>query len=187
LDKTKQSYQQDLIFIAKAKKNPSEFSLLYNKYWEQIFYFIFKKIKNNDDTGDICQSAMLKAMMNIQKYEDRGFPFSAWLYRIASNEVNLHFRKQKKNGFVELKETDIIDLMDTIEIIDTTAIDQQEQLLLILGTLKPNESELIEMRFFFKNSFNEIADYYKISEGNAKMRVYRILEKLKTKWSTLND
>lgn len=187
MDKTKHSYQQDLIFIAKAKENASEFSLLYNKYWEQIFYFIFKKIKNNDDTGDICQSAMLKAMMNIKKYEDRGFPFSAWLYRIASNEVNLHFRRQKKNGYIELKETDVVDLMEAVEIVNPTSIDQQEQVLIILEALKPNESELIEMRFFFKNSFKEIANHYKISEANAKMRLYRIIDKLKTKWSTTND
>jgi len=187
LDKTKQSYQQDLLFIAKAKNDKNQFSLLYNKYWEQIFYFIFKKVHSMDDAGDICQTAMLKAMMNLPKYEDRGFPFSAWLYRIASNEVNLHFRKQKKNGFVEIKETHIINLMGEVEIVNTESIGNQEQLLLILEKLKPNESEIIEMRFFFKYSFKEIADFYKISEANAKMRLYRIIDKLKTKWSTTND
>lgn len=140
-----------------------------------------------DDTGDICQTAMLKAMMNLPKYEDRGFPFSAWLYRIASNEVNLYFRKQKKNGFIEIKETHIVDLMSEVEIVNSNSIDKQEQLLLILESLKPKESELIEMRFFFKYSFKEIADFYNISEANAKMRLYRIIDKLKTKWSTDND
>ena len=140
-----------------------------------------------DDTGDICQTAMLKAMMNLPKYEDRGFPFSAWLYRIASNEVNLYFRKQKKNGFIEIKETHIVDLMSEVEIVNSNSIDTQEQLLLILESLKPKESELIEMRFFFKYSFKEIADFYNISEANAKMRLYRTIDKLKTKWSTDND
>ena len=187
MDKTKPSYQQDLTFIAKAKKDKNAFSLLYNKYWEQIFLFIFKKVQSMDDAGDICQTAMLKAMMNLPKYEDRGFPFSAWLYRIASNEVNLHYRKKKKEGFVEIKETHIKDLMGEVEIVNLTSIDSQEQLLLILESLKPNESEIIEMRFFFKFSFKEIANFYNISEANAKMRLYRIIDKLKTKWSTDND
>lgn len=187
MDKTKQSYQQDLLFIAKAKKDSTHFSLLYDKYWEPIFYYILKKVHSMDDTGDICQTAMLKAMMNLPKYEDRGFPFSAWLYRIASNEVNLYFRKQKKNGFIEIKETHIVDLMSEVEIVNSNSIDTQEQLLLILESLKPKESELIEMRFFFKYSFKEIADFYNISEANAKMRLYRTIDKLKTKWSTDND
>jgi RNA polymerase sigma-70 factor (ECF subfamily) len=183
LDKTKASYQQDLEFIARAKNEKNAFYLLYNKYWEQLFLFIFKKVQSMDDAGDVCQTAMLKAMMNLPKYEDRGFPFSAWLYRIASNEVNLYFRKKKKEGHVEIKETHVKDLMGEIELGELSSVDDQEKLLLILADLKPNQAEIIEMRFFFSYSFKEIADFYKISEANAKMRLYRILDKLKQKWS----
>ena len=44
--------------------------------------------------------------------------------------------------------------------------------------------DLIELRFFQEMSFKEIADIYSITEANAKMRVYRILEKLNKKWNT---
>ncbi len=184
MDKTKASYHQDLEFIAKAKADKNAFCLLYNKYWDRIFLFIFKKVQSMDTAGDICQSAMLKAMLNLPKYEDRGFPFSAWLYRIASNEVNLHFRKKKKEAFVEVKETHVKELMHEVEISDTTSTTEQEKLLLILEDLKPKDAELIEMRFFFSYSFKEIADFYKISEASAKMRLYRTIDKLKQKWST---
>jgi RNA polymerase sigma-70 factor (ECF subfamily) len=43
--------------------------------------------------------------------------------------------------------------------------------------------DLIELRFFQEMSFKEIAEIYNITEANAKMRVYRILEKLKNKWT----
>jgi RNA polymerase sigma-70 factor (ECF subfamily) len=183
LDKKKASYQQDLEFIARAKKDKNAFYLLYSKYWDQLFLYIFKKVQSMDEAGDICQTAMLKAMMNLPKYEDRGFPFSAWLYRIASNEANLHFRKKKKDSFVEIKETHVQELMVEVEISGLNSIDDQERLLAILGDLKPDQAEIIEMRFFFGYSFKEIADFYKISEPNAKMRLYRIIEKLKQKWS----
>ena len=136
-----------------------------------------------DDSGDVCQTVMLKAMMNLPKYEDRGFPFSAWLYRIASNEVNLYFRKKKKDGFVEIKETHVKELMGEVEITEMVSIDSQEKLLEILGDLKPKDAEIIEMRFFFSYSFKEIADFYKVSEASAKMKLYRIIDKLKQKWS----
>jgi len=187
LDKKQVTYQQDLEFIARAKRDKNAFSLLYNKYWDQIFLYIFKKVQSMDDAGDICQSAMLKAMMNLPKYEDRGFPFSAWLYRIASNEVNLYFRRKKKDAFVEIRETHVKSLMTEIELSNINSIDEQEKLMLVLGDLKPNQVEIIEMRFFFGYSFKEIADVYKISEANAKMRLYRIIEKLKLKWSQDNN
>ena len=46
-------------------------------------------------------------MLNIKKYEDRGFPFSSWLYKIASNEVNKYFRDEKKVQEVEIQEKDL--------------------------------------------------------------------------------
>lgn len=183
MDKKQQSYQQDLEWIKKAKLNKDAFALLYDKYWEQLFKFIFSKVQSLDNTGDICQSAMLKAMLNISKYEDRGYPFSAWLYRIAINEINLFYRRKKKDKFVEIKETDVKTLMTEVELDNIDSIDQQEKLLVILSQLKPKQAEIVEMRFFFKYSFKEIADFYKITEANAKMRLYRILDKLKQKWN----
>lgn len=183
MDKKQQSYQQDLEWIKKAKLNKDAFALLYDKYWEQLFKFIFSKVQSLDNSGDICQSAMLKAMLNISKYEDRGYPFSAWLYRIAINEINLFYRRKKKDKFVEIKETDVKTLMTEVELDNIDSIDQQEKLLVILSQLKPKQAEIVEMRFFFKYSFKEIADFYKITEANAKMRLYRILDKLKQKWN----
>jgi len=183
LDKKQQSYRQDLEWIKKAKLNKDAFALLYDKYWEQLFKFIFSKVQSLDNSGDICQSAMLKAMLNISKYEDRGYPFSAWLYRIAINEINLFYRRKKKDKFVEIKETDVKTLMTEVELDNVDSIDQQEKLLVILSQLKPKQAEIIEMRFFFKYSFKEIANFYKITEANAKMRLYRILDKLKHKWN----
>jgi RNA polymerase sigma-70 factor (ECF subfamily) len=69
------SYQEDLEFINATKKNPNHFALLYNKYWDQLFRFIFKKIQNLDDTADVYQLMMLKAMTNILSYKDKGFSF----------------------------------------------------------------------------------------------------------------
>ncbi|MGV6862315.1 MAG: RNA polymerase sigma factor [Putridiphycobacter sp.] len=178
------SYQEDLIFINKAKKDINAFALLYDKYWEKIFRYIYSKVQSLDDTGDICQQTMMKAMANLNRYEDRGYPFSAWLYRIAGNEINLYYRKKKKNGFVEIMEKDAITLIQEINPTEGDLVAEQEKLLLILAQLKPKQAEIIEMRFFFKYSFKEIANVYQISEANAKMRLYRVIEKLKQKWKT---
>ena len=105
MDKAKQAYKdEDQTLVAAAKKNRDAFAIIYDKYFERIYLFIFKRVCDEDIAGDICQETMLKVMFNIDKYEDRGLPFSAWLYRIASNEVNLFFRKKKKNVVVEVQE-----------------------------------------------------------------------------------
>ena len=132
--------------------------------------------------GSICQDAMLKAMANIHKYEDRGFPFSAWLYRIASNETNLFFRAQKKMVTVAVEDRHVKTMMTEIKMDDLENEGNQEKLLKVLSNLKPEHSEIIELRFFMQYSFKEIAEFYDITEANAKMRLYRILDKIKKTW-----
>lgn len=177
------TYQQDLKLIAAAKKDVRAFAGLYDKYFERIYIFIFKRVQDEAVAGDVCQDAMLKAMHNIQKYEDRGYPFSAWLYRIASNEVNLYFRKQKKMVTVEVEDRHVKEVMMEIKIGDTEEVSDQDKLMMMMSNLKPEHAEIIELRFFMQYSFKEIAEFYAISEANAKMRLYRILDKIKNSWN----
>ena len=167
----------ELSYIQKAKKDKKQFGFLYEKYFHQLYIFIFKKVQNEDSAGDICSKTFMKAMMNIGKYEDRGFPFSSWLYRIASNEVNLYFRAQKKEITLQINENQVTAIAQEIELND-----DEENLHAILNKLEElplEKSQLIEMRFFEGLSFKEIGSIFDISEASAKMRVYRVIESLK--------
>lgn len=170
--------------IAKAKKNRDAFGPLYEKYFERVFLFIFKRLGDQDTTADICQMVFLKAMMNIEKYQDRGAPFGAWLFRIASNELNMYFRKSKKTHVVEIEESGLINMMKEMEVSEDKVkeIQLQEKLIQVLDQLPTEKAELIDLRFFQGMSFKEIAEIYNITEANAKMKTYRLLEKIKKDW-----
>ena len=164
--------------IVSAQNNPARFAPLYDKYHRQIFLFIFKKVKNEEIAGDITSTVFLKALLNIKKFKFQGFPLSSWLYRIASNETNMYFRKSKKTSEVEIMESDVIDLMTEMK--EDVDEDRQEMLIAALNNLPLELTELIELRYFEKMSFKRIGEIKGISEGNAKIRVYRVIEKLKT-------
>ncbi len=172
----------DQKLVAAAKKDRAVFSILYEKYFEKIFHFVYKRVGDEDATGDITQEAMLKAMFNLNKYEDRGVPFTAWLYRIASNEVNLYFRAKKKNFTVEIEEKHVKSILEEVKSGDAMSLEDQEKLVGALNNLEPEHAEIIDLRFFMQYSFKEIADFYNITEANAKMRLYRILDKVKKDW-----
>ena len=73
----------------------------------RFFDSVFKRLGGDEEVaGDLTQQTFIKAMAHLGKYEDRGFPFSSWLYRIAQNEVSMFFRQQKKNYSVSIDETD---------------------------------------------------------------------------------
>ncbi|HLP10939.1 MAG TPA: sigma-70 family RNA polymerase sigma factor [Flavobacteriales bacterium] len=168
---------EELIYIKKAQDDPRYFGVLYDAYHKPILLFIYGRVRDKETAADVTQQVFLKAMLNIKKYQDRGFPFSSWLYRIAMNEVNMHYREQKIVE-VEIKEKDAATLMQ--EMGDEFAEEKIAIILDLIAKLPEDQNRIIEMRFFDRLSFQEIGDILGITEPNAKMRVYRILEKLKT-------
>ncbi|MBA3706055.1 MAG: sigma-70 family RNA polymerase sigma factor [Bacteroidetes bacterium] len=174
--------QTDLLneqaIVEAAKKDTRNFGLLYNKYYEQIFRFIYQRLDDKEQAFDTTQQAFMKAMDNLSKYEFRGVPFASWLYRIASSEVNNLFRAQKVQRTVNI---DSVSVYTIIEEIQESKIDKyHDKIVDIIGEqLEEDELQLIEMRFFEKRSFKEIGEILDITENNAKVKTYRILEKLK--------
>ncbi len=166
-----------------AKKDSGYFGVLYDRYFDQIFRFTFKRLGGKEEVaGDLTQQVFIKAMANMEKYEDRGLPFSSWLYRIAQNEVSMFFRQQSKNYVVPVDENRIQDLASEAHISSYMSMDEQAKLIEMLNTLEEEHMDLIELRFFQEMSFKQIADIYGITEANAKMRTYRILERIGKIW-----
>ncbi|MEM6321928.1 MAG: sigma-70 family RNA polymerase sigma factor [Bacteroidota bacterium] len=172
--------QEEWTEIQAAQKNPALFRSLYDRYYEPIFRFIHRRTADKSLTGDLTSEVFFKAMQKLPKYQFRGVPFSAWLYRIASNEVTQHYRNNQKNRVVSVETQTLPNLM--VEMGDwetTTEKPLQELLIPCLNELKIKDLELIEMRFFEQRPFKEIADFLEITESSCKMRTYRVLERLK--------
>ena len=180
---TDHQLQQELLHIEAAKKDPRRFGVIYEKYYRQIFLFVFKRIGEDEITGDVVAQVFMKAMASLEKYEYRGVPFSAWLYRIASNEVNQHFRNQKGDRTVSIEKTQIdrvLGMVDEGEDDDHTE-HYTKVMLETLTELDAEDVQLIELRFFEDMAFKDVAFIMGITENNAKVRAYRILERLKKK------
>lgn len=174
--------QQEWQEIQAAQRNPAHFRPLYNRYYNPIFRFIYRRTNEEELSADICSQVFLKAIQKLPAYEFKGVPFSAWLYRIASNEVAQHFRNLKKARVVSIDDAQLGDVIDEIEENDTEA--QREALIAMLDTLNEADLQLIELRFFEQRPFKEVANILGITESNAKVKTYRLLNKLKKKLET---
>lgn len=169
--------EEERQWIEAAKEHPKYFDKLYQKYFEMIFHFIYRRTNDEDLTADICSRTFLKALNNIKKYEFRGLPFSSWLYRIASNEVNKEYRQSKKIITFSLEEPIINQLINTDD--EGLKEERLEMLATYLEKISTQEMLILQLRFFEDKPFKEIAYILEISESGAKMRLYRTLEKLK--------
>ena len=168
---------KDFSIVLAAQQDRKKFSVLYNKYYKEIFIFILKKTSDETLTAELTSNTFMKAMVNLTKYRDMGFPFSSWLYRIASNEVYKYYRDNNKVQEVEIQEKDAVTFLSDLELDDNSA--QVNKLMTCLSELKEEQSDLIEMRYFEKLSFNEIGEVLGITGNNAKIKLYRAVDKLK--------
>ena len=173
---TEEQISREAELIRAAKNDPSRFDVLYKKYFEQIFYFVLKRVETEDIADDITSQVFLKALSKLSAYRDMGLPFSSWLFRIARNEV-YDFCAKNKLGMVVSVESSGVSKM----IAEMGAAEKEDYTPLYhaLGTLDDDDMELIELRFFEKRHFKEIGEILEITENNAKVKTYRILEKLK--------
>lgn len=175
--KTADELRIELAIVEAAKNDPSKFGALYEKYYRQVFVFVFRRTGDEEHSGDIVANTFLKAMLALPKYTFKGVPFSAFLFRIASNEINMFFRKTRRERVVSLDKSDLGKMI--AESGESDSADNQRLLLKALGTLSDDDMQLIELRFFEKRAFNEIGEIIGITENNAKVKTYRILDKLK--------
>tara|TARA_B100000674_G_scaffold246725_2_gene203317 strand:+ start:6123 stop:6824 length:702 start_codon:yes stop_codon:yes gene_type:complete len=175
--KTKQEISIERQEIEVAKKDPKKFEVLYNRYHEQIFRYLYSRVDNTHLAADLTSQVFYKALLNIENYSFKGVPFASWLYRIAFNEMNMHFRKDAKNRTVNIESDHILGLFEELE--EDYYSEEKERLVKVLATLSDERLSLIEMRFFEKRSFKEISEIMGVTENNAKVKLYRTLDKLK--------
>lgn len=169
--------QHEYAILERSRKNPKAFGELYEKYFDRIFNFVFRQTDDEDLTADLCSQTFLIALKNLERYEFRGVPFSAWLYKIASNEVNKHYRKQKGNQVFSIEEVRLRELIE-----QSNDISDEETIQRLMNYLKELPTEMLqvlELRFFEDKDFKEIAFILDITESGAKMRTYRALDRLR--------
>ena len=171
--------EQDL--IEKSKKDSRAFGEIYEKYFDPIFNYILRQTGDDELAGDLCSQTFVNALNHLPRYEFRGFPFSAWLYKIADNEVNKHYRKHKGKIIFSIEE------LKVRELIEQTSDDWDEELInrLIqyMNELPTEMVRVLELRFFEDKDFKEIAFILDMTESGAKMRTYRALDKLRTNFN----
>lgn len=181
---TEKQLVTELDMIKAAQKNTKYFEGLYNKYYEQIFRYCHQRLDSEDEAHDITSQVFLKALTNLGKYEYKGVPFGSWLYRIAMSVVYQSFKDKKAEKTVNIDSIVFKNALTDESKEEIFSSEEKLKLKLALKTLKKEELEIVELRYFENRSFKEIAEILDIKENNAKVKAHRVLGKLKIKFAS---
>ena len=95
--------EDEAALVERARKDPAAFGQLYERYVDRIYSYIYYRVGNVQDAEDLTARTFYRALDKLNTYEDRGLPFSAWLFRIAHNLVANWHRDRSKRRFLPIE------------------------------------------------------------------------------------
>ena len=97
--------EEDLVREA-VRGDQQAFARLYEEHFDRIFRYVYLKIGDREEAEDMTQQVFLHALRSIASFKWQGTPFTAWLYRIAHNQIVDYLRrKARRPASLELDET----------------------------------------------------------------------------------
>ena len=174
---TEEKLLKEMQWVKYAQKDPRGFEPLYNKYYEQIFRYIYQRMDDKELAYDITSQVFLKALNNISKYEFRGVPFASWLYRIAKSELYQSFRDKKATRTINVESMSMYEMIEDME--EDRTEENRDMLISLINKMSDEDVQMIELRFFERRSFREIGELLDVSENNAKVKCHRVVQRMK--------
>src|SRR5216684_6449544 len=87
---TEPNEEQRLVSRA-TRRDSAAFGVLYESHLDRVYRYIYYRVGSTAEAEDLSEQVFLKAWEAIERYEPRGVPFIAWLYRLAHNLVVDHY------------------------------------------------------------------------------------------------
>ncbi|RLT35169.1 MAG: sigma-70 family RNA polymerase sigma factor [Chloroflexi bacterium] len=162
--------------VDRAKGGDSQaFGALYDRFQPEILRYLTHRTRDPEAAEDLTQQVFLKAWQAIPRFEQRGVPFKAWLYRMAHNQMVDHFRTRKPT--TELGDFDLPDEADQESALLTG--EMNEALQRALARLSEDHRQVLTLRFLMEKSAREIGEVMGRKEVTVRGLQMRALQALR--------
>lgn len=169
------THHEDGALVSRAKEEREAFEALYAKYLKKVYTYVYYRVGNAEDAEDITESVFLHALVHLDRYQDRGIPFSAWLLRIAHNLVANWYRNSTRRRSVDLESAE--PLQDTSPTPEEVLEGKEErsEVRALLSSLPEERQQALILRYAEGMKHKEIAEVMGKSTGAVKVLIHRSL------------
>lgn len=166
----------DSTVLEQAVQGDSEaFGILYERYVTRIYNYIFYRIGSSYEAEDLTERVFMRALRHIGNYNNRGLPFSAWLYRIAHNLVANWYRDNSRRKEIPLDDGILTTHQSSFPEQEVLLTEERERLLHVIRKLPPDRQQLVILKFVDHLSNAEIGQIMGRTEGAVKSLYHRTL------------
>ena len=165
------STDEERLLIEAAQADPARFVELYDRNVDRIYAYVSRRAGSRSVAEDVTSEVFEQALSNLGTFKWRGVPFVAWLYRIASNALADHWKRERRDSH-DLPP----DVPDEREHQD---LERRVSLFQLVDRLPDAQRQVIQMRFVEDRTIREVAAALDRSEGAVKQLQLRALENLR--------
>jgi RNA polymerase sigma-70 factor, ECF subfamily len=176
------------VLIEAAQRERGRFADLYEANFERVYAYVARRVRGRDEAQDLTADVFHLALKNIARFEWRGVPFAAWLFRIAANEIADRSKSIAKRRAHEREAVFVFqETTDRGEVAaDVEEAERRAQLFKLVERLPRDQSRVIAMRFAEQKSIREIATALGRTEGSIKQLQFRGLQNLRVRLGDTN-
>lgn len=159
--------QDEANLVQRAKEGEQKaFAQLYEANFDRVYRYVVLRIGDKTEAEDMSQQVFLKALRSISSFKWQGTPFTAWLFRIAHNQVVDYLRKKTNQPATDVDES-LVDDKRSPQLTVEHNLDIK-QLLSATKRLTHAQQEVISLRFASELSIAEVAKITGRSQGAIK-------------------
>lgn len=168
--------------VKRARRGDAEaFGLLYDRFHDSVYAYVLHQVGSRADAEDITSGVFLDALEKIDVFKWRGAGFSAWLFRIARNDVLDFFRKRGRSRETPLGEEANEQPAATGTEDEAEAARRNRELLQAIRGLSEDQQQVVLLRLVANLSNRQIGEILSRSEGAVKALQHRALKALRKK------
>lgn len=172
-------HDDELALVEQAGSDAEAFGQLYERHVRRIYNYIYYRTGNHHDAEDLTARVFQRALRHVGKFENKGVPFSAWLYRIAHNLVANWHRDRGRRPTVPLEDHLLTGGGGPHPEALALASEERDILMAAVARLPEDRQQLLILKFVERLSNAEIGVIMGKTEGAIKSLYHRTLNALR--------
>jgi RNA polymerase sigma-70 factor (ECF subfamily) len=166
------------LLIEAAQKDPARFAELYENNFERVYAYVVRRVGDRAEAEDLTSEVFHHALSNLKRFEWRGIPFAAWLYRIAANLISDRWQHKSREQV-----TDDVEQIKSVPASNAEfeEVERRATLFRLVDALPAEQRRVVVLRFVEEKSIKEVAREIRKTEGAVKQLQFRALSSLRTR------
>ncbi len=164
------------LLIEAAQHDPARFGDLYELHFERVYAYVVRRVEIRAEAEDLTAEVFHQALANLKRFEWRGIPFAAWLFRIAANLISDRWQRSGR----EVTDDAAMDAAH-VSPAEIEEVERRATLFRLVDTLPAEQKRVVILRFVEQKSIKEVAGAIRKTEGAVKQLQFRALTSLRAR------